>query len=371
MNKLPFDASATVKGFIYQFLIALEKCFEMREGQSVYIECHGDVSIEGINEASQIETKNYTRSLTDLDINVWKTIANWIDSVFPIDKYDSLVLKKKKKVGTTSKWLNWNNHSVEDRKEVINDIAKKKIKSPELKSLMAKIFADGNKDRLSVIIGKMVFDTNKEDGKVIYENLRRKYTRGVPEIQKDKYLQALYGFIIGKYHAGTDWVISNEEFNKECEELTNSLVEHTAVFPQKKNLEDIKEEDFSNNQFVEKIHAIKYEEQISEAIKNYIYAGTVIKEDLEISPSLKKSFVQYEEEIETIFEGQYRKACRHCSESEIIPKSQDFYDDITTAPTGSFYRYSSVPITFRNGVVHILSEEKTNIMWRLKPNQDE
>ena len=184
-------------------------------------------------------------------------------------------------------------------------------------------------------------------------------------------MQALYGFIIGKYHAGTDWVISNEEFNKECEELTNSLVEHTAVFPQKKNLENIKEEDFSNNQFVEKIHAIKYEEQISEAIKNYMYAGIVIKEDLEISPSLKKSFVQYEEEIETIFKGQYKKACRHCSESEIIPKSQDFYDDITTASTSSFYRYSSVPITFRNGVIHILSEEKTNIMWRLKPNQDE
>lgn len=51
MNELSNDASQQVKGFIYQFLIALEKCFEMREGQSVYIECHGDVSIEGADEA--------------------------------------------------------------------------------------------------------------------------------------------------------------------------------------------------------------------------------------------------------------------------------------------------------------------------------
>ena len=371
MKKLTFDASATIKGFLYQFLIALEKCFEMKEGQSVYIECHGDVSVEGTDASTQTETKNYTRSLTDLDINVWKTIANWINPAFPVEKYDSLVLLTTQKIGTTSKWLNWNNHSIKDREETIKEIAKKRIVSPEVRKLITKIVAEENQARLSAIIERMVFDTNKEDGKALYDKMRTKYTRGIPEIQKDKYLQALYGFIIGKYHTGTDWVISNEEFNKECEELTNSLVEHTAVFPHKENLEDIKEEDFSSNKFVEKIHAIEYEEQISEAIKNYIYAGTVITEDLEISPSLKKSFVQYEDGIETFFEGLYRKACRNCSESEIIPKSQDFYDDITLAPTNSFHRYSSVPSQFRNGVIHILSEEKENIVWCLKPTKDE
>lgn len=30
---------------IFQFLIALERCFEMQEGQSVYIERFGDVTI--------------------------------------------------------------------------------------------------------------------------------------------------------------------------------------------------------------------------------------------------------------------------------------------------------------------------------------
>lgn len=47
MTKLKFDSTSSVKGVLFQFLIALERCFEMQEGQSVYIETYGDVSILG------------------------------------------------------------------------------------------------------------------------------------------------------------------------------------------------------------------------------------------------------------------------------------------------------------------------------------
>lgn len=40
MAKLIFDSTATTKGLLFQFLIALEKCFEMGKGQSVYIETY-------------------------------------------------------------------------------------------------------------------------------------------------------------------------------------------------------------------------------------------------------------------------------------------------------------------------------------------
>lgn len=47
MGKVSFDSTSTIKGMIFQFLVALERCFEMQEGQSVYIERFGDVSVVG------------------------------------------------------------------------------------------------------------------------------------------------------------------------------------------------------------------------------------------------------------------------------------------------------------------------------------
>ena len=44
---MSFDSTSTIKGMIFQFLVALERCFEMQEGQSMYIERFGDVSVVG------------------------------------------------------------------------------------------------------------------------------------------------------------------------------------------------------------------------------------------------------------------------------------------------------------------------------------
>ena len=56
MPKQKFDSTPSIKGTLFQFLIALERCFEMQEGQSVYIETFGDVSILGkLSDSKQIE----------------------------------------------------------------------------------------------------------------------------------------------------------------------------------------------------------------------------------------------------------------------------------------------------------------------------
>lgn len=47
MQKLKFDSTSSIKGILFQFLIALERCFEMQEKQTVYIETYGDVSVLG------------------------------------------------------------------------------------------------------------------------------------------------------------------------------------------------------------------------------------------------------------------------------------------------------------------------------------
>lgn len=80
MPKQKFDSTPSIKGTLFQFLIALERCFEMQEGQSVYIETYGDVSILGkLSDSKQIESKLYKKALTDSDKNVWKSIYKWTE----------------------------------------------------------------------------------------------------------------------------------------------------------------------------------------------------------------------------------------------------------------------------------------------------
>ena len=76
MSKLKFDSTSSIKGVLFQFIIALERCFKMQEGQSIYIETYGDVSVLGsLFDSKQIESKFYKKALTDSDKNVWKSTA--------------------------------------------------------------------------------------------------------------------------------------------------------------------------------------------------------------------------------------------------------------------------------------------------------
>ena len=58
-EKLVHDATKTITPIFYQCYIALEKCFDLMENESVYIETYGDVTVVSENESSQTEVKNY------------------------------------------------------------------------------------------------------------------------------------------------------------------------------------------------------------------------------------------------------------------------------------------------------------------------
>ena len=125
MAKLKFDSTPSIKGILFQFLLALERCFKMQEGQSVYIETYGDISVLGDwDNSEQIESKFYKKALTDLDKNIWKSIHNWMNEDFPIDKFSSLILFTTQKVSITSAWLNWNIKPLVEREKILNDLKK-------------------------------------------------------------------------------------------------------------------------------------------------------------------------------------------------------------------------------------------------------
>lgn len=123
-NSLKHDSTKTFKPIIYQFLVALEKCFEMQDDESVWIEKYGDVTN---SNGEQIEVKDYQKDLTDLDHNVWKTMKNWLDGGFDTTYYHSLILLTTQTISSKSKFVDWNNKNKDEKLKILNSMRKNLI----------------------------------------------------------------------------------------------------------------------------------------------------------------------------------------------------------------------------------------------------
>ena len=376
MPKLKFDSTLSIKGILFQFLIALERCFEMQEGQSVYIETYGDVSVLGdLSDSKQIESKLYKKALTDSDKNVWKSIYNWMREDFPVDTFSSLILLTTQKVPIGSAWLNWNGKNPSERMNVLINIKKsfdlRKRKDKDLATYMNVIFDAKNATRLSQIAKMLYIDSISMDGNQYHKSLQEKYGKGIPDIQKGKYINHMFGYILSPDIVSHDWKITYDDFTSEAEEITKTLVENTAVFPTKVKLADIKESDYDGYAFVEKIKDIKYGEAISGAIDDYVHTASMIQQELEKSETKKNSLLQYEENLKGEYTAKYRKASRNYNDGERIAKSQDFYDDMTGSSDITFHTYNSVDLYFHNGMLHIMADENDELVWLLKDKANE
>ena len=376
MPKLKFDSTSSIKGVLFQFLIALEQCFKMQREQSVYIETYGDVSVLGdLNNSEQIESKFYKKALTDLDKNIWKSIYNWMNEDFPIDKFSSLVLFTTQKVSITSAWLNWNGKKPSERISVLRNIKKsfdlRKRKDKDLAIYMNIIFDTKNAIRLSQIIKMLYIDSISMDGNQYHKYLQEKYGKNIPDIQKGKYINHMFAYILNPNIVNNNWRITYDDFTRETEEITKTLVENTAVFPTKLKLADIKKNDYDGYAFVEKIRSIKYDEVIPEAIDDYVHTANMIQQELEKSEIKKNSLLQYEDNLMGKYTAKYRIASRNYNNGERIAKSQDFYDDMTGSSDITFHTYNNVDLYFHNGMLHMMADEKDDLVWLLKEKENE
>ena len=371
MAKVSFDSTSTIKGIIFQFLVALERCFEMQEGQSVYIERFGDISVIDNKEAIQIESKYYKRDLSDLDENVWNTISNWMDTSFPLEKFSSLVLLTTQKVGGRSKWNNWNAKGLLERKVVLNEIRRKRVKSEKIAKIFETVFSPDKSLRLEDIAKKLTLDSLPIDNVSYYNKLRDIHGSHLPIIQRGRYINGLYGYIINPQIIDNKWEIGYDAFSKEKMELTKKLQDSTTVFPDKIKLKDIDTKKYTESPFVQKIKDIEYDEVLPDAVSDYVHTAQMIMQEIRISPTIKSSYDEYEDNLEHNYKTKYRKACRNCGENEIINKSQDLYDDIMISNDGTFHTYKAIPPYFHSGVMHILAEEKPDVVWKLKKKDNE
>lgn len=373
MAKQANDSTYTVKGIIYQFLVALEKCFELSEGEAVYIETFGDISILG-EGSKQIEAKFYKGYLNELDHNVWNTLNNWTKEDFPLDQFKSLVLLTTQKVKSDSPWHGWNEKNLLQKRLVVNAIkerfSRKKSPGKETASLFNSIFDSENSKRLDNVLEKFVIDHNSKGDMELYNSLLNTRTQHIPKTRKDEFLKYLFGFITNpKAINNNNWSVDYTDFSREVENISSRLVETTTSFPPRIEVDNISEDDFVGSLFIEKIKDINYDEEIPNAIAEYVQTREMIIREFRVSPTLHKALDEYEKGVIRTFKYKHRLASRKLS-NNIHSESQSFFDEMMTHNYGTFHTYSTVPPYFDGGLLHNLAdEEDLDIKWLLTQKQ--
>ncbi len=369
------SAKSSFQGVIYQYFVALEKCFEMKSGDFVRFEEDGDVST--VNE--QIEVKHVEDDLTDRNLNFWKTLNNWLDPAFERSKYQSLVLLTTQKIGSNSLLNNWNNKSHSQKLTILKNIKKTALdehknsgntKKTEVLNYIEKCLSTSNKIIFNEIIQKFILLDQSEISVEFYNSTRDRYLKAVKPLRyKDQIMQGLLGYILSRHKVNSVWEISYNDFSNEFSEFVAQFSENTKTFPEINYSYSQKEIDENlDHLFVQKINEINYTDQISKAVSDYLSTQKIILEEISDHTVAVQHYFAFENELQQKYHPKYSQFSRKANPNSFDESCQDFYDEMMGMDAPKLGKYDHTPIIFKNGVLHILANEN-NITWKLKSNE--
>ncbi|WP_237732484.1 hypothetical protein [Bathymodiolus thermophilus thioautotrophic gill symbiont] len=368
MTRLKNDASASIKGSIYQFYVALEECFKLVENESIYIEKYGDVTSDG----TQMEVKNYTKSLTNLDPNFWKTLKNWLNDDFDISPYKNLILLTTQNIGSQCLFKDWNEQSDSNSKiEILQKIEEKSQSESKISKVLNFVLDEGRREKLLQILEKFEIYCSKPKDDIYYKELKDKYCKHIPEENKNNYIDALMGYIISPEVSNNGWKIKYVDFSQKAQTLTEKYVQNSTIFPDIKKPSPISDKNYL---FVKKIQDIEYEAVVSDAISDFIRTRSAINTELQQYQFNQEDYRGYEENIYNNYIAKRRILSRSADKGGIIGKSQDLYDEITGQNSPNFKNFNDTPTYFRNGLLHEMANDgeiPDKVVWKIKVDNNE
>lgn len=376
VTKQTNNAIDQVKGSLHQFYIALDLCYELEEGEKLFIETYGDVTIEN---KIQIEVKKYKKQLTDLDQNIWNTLNNWLENYDEFKNYKVLMLNTTQEISKDSILYK---KSYDEEKGIIKDIKEeylkeinveyqnRKKKDKKTEKLINSVLEAKKSDQLKKILEKTVIQPLQLFEEKLWKDLIKKRAAGMDENVQENFLNFLLGFITNPKTVSEYWEIEYSVFQGKLREAMSYFVANSKVFPRLR-------EDYTNNQccldnklmenlFIKKIKEIEYEAVIEDAIKDYLYRKNLLVQEAKRYELLEGHYTEYEEQLINKFKIRRRKEIRKVEGSTLINKSQDFYDDIMEDTSITMGNYMQVAISFKNGTLHELADDRErNIKWLL------
>lgn len=378
-KKLSNDATSSIGGTIYQICVALERAFMLEEGQKIWIEKFGDVTVSG---QEQIETKQYSDSLTDSHPNFWNTLKNWLLPSFFHKEYSHLTLLTTQSIGANSKLADWNDVPPSRRLEVLQEIldesesrykksqdskTDKKKSSPPQALLDERFVLDvAQRELLIEIIPKISIASDSPRLDELRKKIIDRHGKTILQSKGNAFLDDLIGYLMSPCTIQNGWEISFSEFSAKLTTVSNHYRRGTVVFPARNIIPTSDELELQKEKrFVQKLHEIQYPDVISDAIRHYISASiTVIEEfkNYEVDPM---SYQTYQSNLKQSHQTKYRSAKRRLS-GDAVAASQNFYDELTGETPQPFPSFEQTPMEFRNGVLHMLADDEVDdFQWRL------
>lgn len=366
-------ALTTALAFHYQMLIGLEKCFSLQEGQSVWFETDGDVSLVGndIEKTSQIEVKDYSKPLTDHHENLWNTLKNWFDPKFDHKKYGALVLHTTQPFGSTTRLKDWNSQEPVQRlktlKDIYSDRNTEELEAEKPKEIvkLQKMVMSKNEQQLQELLAKVVLHVEADNAEELRKGFCRSLDGFIPKANQQAFAEGMIGFVYEQADKSS-WVIDKGSFDQKREFLTARFGPSFFTVPAF-TLRDATDEEIEQHldaHFVQKINEIEYPDVLSEAVGNWLELINSLNEELNGFPQFRNTATRYREQLIKTFNRKYSSACRKSGCS--LNNSKDLYDEFIGAEPFGIEGYENPDFVFRNGLIHdAMDDKEKNLKWKI------
>lgn len=382
MAKAVNDATLQKAGDIYQYLIALKDCFDLTNGDTLQIETNGDVSI--INDMGgrfQKEVKHHfgKNSISDRDIDFWKTLANWYVDYERVKNFSNYILSTTAVIRKNSLFYDWNNTVKTEKLTRLKEIGAVSKKEEEaFRCQYNRIFGDSyDENHLLEILDKFTIEAARTSIAGI-SNEFAKYVGHIPSENRDSYIGALLGEILIKVkNPPHRWEVTKPAFDEILQTQTIAYgTKGTVPLPSeyaKAKLPTDKITTLEQKKFVASIREIKHEKMVPSAMSDYW------KTDLTVAKYFKDNLM-YLESLDAYTEDlfakmKYSKAnsdldAEEATEEEQLRISKRLYNSIMGWDVNDFGSIIRNQGYFQRGIIHNIVDE-TDFKWKVGKEKNE
>lgn len=388
------DATPQIKGFLYQFLVALKFCFEMKDGQTLYVEKFGDLAVKTPADEGgslSVETKQYDKEIFLLHHNVVNTLYNWAQSNFHQEGYEKLFLITTQKIREGDTLVKIGRESEidlytticdklkEESARIKNKLTEDRKKKPDATLSKTQqntvkqldyLTADAQKDVLKQIVEKWELNVESDGYQELYDDIKNRYASHLDDRKRDLYIDGLFAMIINPGIVEKGWSIKREDFVKRMQDLNADFSLKTISFPKIGEPSDAETEGLGSSLFVEKLRIVKLENEIAKAIHDYAKTNKLIIEEIKGRPVRDQGLEKYKDNLRELFTTEYNSHTvdfNYDPEQNVFKSSQKFYYAMQNACIKlDMSPFSAVDLYFAKGVLHILADDRTlDVKWEI------